>query len=104
MAIAANKVPGVRAAVAWNEDIARLAREHNNANVLSIAARFTPPGEVDKIIWSKKYAKLPLEEQQHYRGWKNWHLWWALFVGIVLAIYAFFIWFRFQHPVRMLPW
>jgi hypothetical protein len=63
-----------------------------------------PPGEVDKIIWSKKYAKLPLEEQQHYRGWKNWHLWWALFVGIVLAIYAFFIWFRFQHPVRMLPW
>src|SRR5881396_3766326 len=42
MAIAANKVPGVRAAVAWNEDIARLAREHNNANVLSLAARFTP--------------------------------------------------------------
>ena len=40
MAIAANKVPGVRAAVAWNEDIARLAREHNNANVLSLAARF----------------------------------------------------------------
>src|SRR5690348_8278365 len=39
MAIAANKVKGVRAAVAWNEDIARLARQHNNANVLSIAAR-----------------------------------------------------------------
>lgn len=50
MAIAANKVPGVRAAVAWNEDIARLAREHNNANVLSLAARFTPPEEVDKIL------------------------------------------------------
>src|SRR5437879_9702284 len=40
MAIAANKVPGIRAAVAWNEEIARLAREHNNANVLSLAARF----------------------------------------------------------------
>ena len=38
MAIAANKVPGVRAAVAWNEEIARLARQHNNANVLSLAA------------------------------------------------------------------
>src|SRR5689334_4141056 len=39
MAIAANKVHGVRAAVAWNEDIARLARRHNDANVLAIGAR-----------------------------------------------------------------
>ena len=50
MAIAANKVPGVRAAVAWNEDIARLAREHNDANVLSLAARFTPLDELRKIV------------------------------------------------------
>jgi len=50
MAIAANKVPGVRAAVAWNEDIARLAREHNDANVLSIGARVTPPEEIKKIV------------------------------------------------------
>jgi ribose 5-phosphate isomerase B len=50
MAIAANKVPGVRAAVAWNEDIARLAREHNDANVLSLAARFTPLDELQKIV------------------------------------------------------
>src|SRR6476659_8708907 len=50
MAIAANKVPGVRAAVAWNEEIARLAREHNDANVLSLAARFTPFEENEKII------------------------------------------------------
>ena len=50
MAIAANKVPGVRAAVAWNEDIARLAREHNDANVLSLAARFTPFDELVKIV------------------------------------------------------
>ena len=49
MAIAANKVPGVRAAVAWNEEIARLAREHNDANVLSLAARCTPFEELDKI-------------------------------------------------------
>ena len=41
MAISANKVRGVRAAVAWNEEIARLARRHNNANVLSLAARYT---------------------------------------------------------------
>lgn len=50
MAIAANKVHGVRAAVAWNEDIARLARTHNNANVLALAARFTAPDEMDKIV------------------------------------------------------
>lgn len=50
MAIAANKVPGVRAAVAWSEDIARLAREHNDANVLSLAARFTPFEELTKIV------------------------------------------------------
>ncbi len=50
MAIAANKVPGIRAAVAWNKDIARLAREHNNANVLSLAARFTPLNELNDIV------------------------------------------------------
>ena len=37
--IAANKVPGVRAALAWNEATARLAREHNDANVVGIGAR-----------------------------------------------------------------
>jgi ribose 5-phosphate isomerase B len=50
MAIAANKVPGVRAAVAWSEEIARLAREHNDANILSLAARFTPFDELVKIV------------------------------------------------------
>jgi ribose 5-phosphate isomerase B len=50
MAIAANKVPGIRAAVAWNEDIARLARQHNDANVLSLPARFTPADAIDKIV------------------------------------------------------
>jgi len=57
MAIAANKVPGVRAAVAWNEEIARLSREHNNANVLALAARFTPPEEITKIVKAWLAAK-----------------------------------------------
>jgi ribose 5-phosphate isomerase B len=38
-AIAANKVLGVRAAVVWNEEIASLARQHNDANIISIGAR-----------------------------------------------------------------
>ena len=37
--IAANKVRGVRAALAWNLDTARLGRQHNDANVISIGAR-----------------------------------------------------------------
>jgi ribose 5-phosphate isomerase B len=50
MAIAANKVPGVRAAVAWNAEIARLAREHNDANVLALGARVTSWDELVKIV------------------------------------------------------
>jgi ribose 5-phosphate isomerase B len=50
MAITANKVPGVRAAVAWSEEIAKLARQHNDANVLAIGARTTPEGDIPKII------------------------------------------------------
>ncbi len=50
MAISANKVKGVRAAVAWNPEIARLAREHNNANVLALPARFTTEEEAAEIV------------------------------------------------------
>lgn len=50
MAIAANKVRGVRAAVAWNEETARLARQHNDANVLAIGARTTLPEEIPNIV------------------------------------------------------
>jgi RpiB/LacA/LacB family sugar-phosphate isomerase len=50
MAITANKVHGVRAAVAWSEETARLARQHNDANVLAIGARTTPPGDIPRIV------------------------------------------------------
>ncbi len=50
MAISANKIAGVRAAVAWSEETARLARQHNDANVLALGARTTPEGEILKII------------------------------------------------------
>lgn len=50
MAIAANKVKGVRAAVAWNEDIARLAREHNDANILALPARFMSPEDAQRVV------------------------------------------------------
>jgi ribose 5-phosphate isomerase B len=44
-AIAANKVPGVRCALAWTEETARLGREHNDANVLSLGARMVSEAE-----------------------------------------------------------
>ncbi len=50
VAIAANKVPGVRAAQAWNEETARLSRQHNDANVLTIGARVIPESEIPKIV------------------------------------------------------
>jgi ribose 5-phosphate isomerase B len=50
MAITANKVLGVRAAVAWSEETARLARRHNDANVLAIGARTTPADEIPHIV------------------------------------------------------
>lgn len=50
MAISANKVRGIRAAVAWNEETAQLARLHNDANVLAIGARTTPAGTIPDIV------------------------------------------------------
>lgn len=44
--MAANKVDGVRAALVWSVDIARLAREHNDANVMSVGARMHPMDDV----------------------------------------------------------
>ena len=41
-AMAANKVLGVRCALCWNEEVARLSRQHNDANVLSLGERVIP--------------------------------------------------------------
>ena len=48
--IAANKVEGVRAALAWNESTAKLARDHNDANVIAIGARQHTQDEVLHFI------------------------------------------------------
>jgi ribose 5-phosphate isomerase B len=48
--IAANKVLGVRAALAWNTETARLAREHNDANVVSVGARMHTLDEATAIV------------------------------------------------------
>ena len=50
ISMAANKVPGVRAALCWNEETARLAREHNDANVLCFGARFINPELAARMV------------------------------------------------------
>lgn len=49
-AIAANKIPGVRAALVWRDDLARLGRQHNDANVASFGARMHEPAEVTGFV------------------------------------------------------
>jgi len=50
VAITANKHQGIRAAVCWEDEIAELARKHNNANVICIPARFVREGLAEEMI------------------------------------------------------
>jgi ribose 5-phosphate isomerase B len=50
MSYAANRHPGVRAAVAWSAEIAQLAREHNDANILILPARYVSEDEGVEIL------------------------------------------------------
>lgn len=48
----ANKFKGIRAVICWNEEIAKLAKKHNNANIICIPSRFIKVEEAVKIIES----------------------------------------------------
>jgi ribose 5-phosphate isomerase B len=50
MSIAANKIPGVRAAVAANEEAAQLTRSHNDANVIALGAKFLSPDAAARLV------------------------------------------------------
>jgi ribose 5-phosphate isomerase B len=65
MQIAANKIPGVRAALAWNEETAALARRHNDANVVAVGARTTPREMIDRII--RAFLTTDFEGGRHQR-------------------------------------
>lgn len=67
MCIAANKVPGVRCALATDAYTARLTREHNDANVLSIGARVTGPGVAEDILEAFFNTKFSGEERHKNR-------------------------------------
>ncbi|APG60786.1 ribose 5-phosphate isomerase B [Christiangramia salexigens] len=61
----ANKHQGVRSALCWNSEIAKLAREHNNANVLSIPARFV--SEEQAVDMMKTFVETEFEGGRHQR-------------------------------------
>jgi ribose 5-phosphate isomerase B len=63
--IAANKVPGCRAALAWNTETAQLAREHNNAQVVGIGARMHTPDEATVIVTT--FLATPFSEGERHR-------------------------------------
>jgi ribose 5-phosphate isomerase B len=65
MAIAANKIAGVRAAAVFDAEAARLAREHNDANVLSLGGRVTPADKAQQII--DAFLDTPFAGGRHQR-------------------------------------
>ena len=65
MNIVANKVHGIRAALALNTDMAQLARAHNDANVLSLAAKYTSEADARAIV--DLFLKPPFEGGRHER-------------------------------------
>jgi ribose 5-phosphate isomerase B len=64
--MAANKVKGIRAALAYNAELASLAREHNDAQVVSIGARFTSDAVAKEIVDTFIATKFT-DEERHSR-------------------------------------
>lgn len=65
--------------------------------LVSLLTRAPAPEKIEGIIWSPAYARLPEALWRRYSGWKDYRIWWALFVSMALSIYGFFLWFRFTH-------
>ena len=65
VSMAANKHEGVRAALCWSEEITKLARQHNDANIISIPARFLSLEESIQLI--KRFLTEPFEGGRHLR-------------------------------------
>ena len=64
-AIAANKVPGIRAAMCTDRTLARYAREHNGANVLTLGATLISPDEAKAIV--QTWLATPMREARYLR-------------------------------------
>lgn len=65
MAVAANKVPGVRAVQAADPEMARMARLHNDANVLTLPGRYIGPERASEVVTA--FLETPFEGGRHQR-------------------------------------
>ena len=65
MSIAANKINGIRAALAMNADEVQLSRQHNNANILTMGAKYTTAEQAQEFI--KMFLETPFEAGRHER-------------------------------------
>lgn len=65
VAMAANKHQGIRAGLSWNKEVAALVRQHNDANILAVPARFVSVEEAKEIV--KTYLETPFEGGRHQR-------------------------------------
>lgn len=65
VSITANKHAGIRAAVSWTEEVAKLARQHNNANVICIPARFVSPALAETMV--NAFLETAFEGGRHER-------------------------------------
>lgn len=63
--MASNKHQKIRSAVCWNEEISRLARSHNNANICALPGRFL--NEAEAILIVKTFLSTPFEGGRHKR-------------------------------------
>jgi len=61
--IVANRIKGIRSILAWNEEISRLGKSHNNANVLALPARFINAEDAEKIV--QVFLESPFEGGRH---------------------------------------
>ena len=69
VSMAANKHKGIRAALCWNEEITKLARQHNDANIISIPARFLSLEKSKELI--KVFLKTNFDGGRHERRVKK---------------------------------
>ena len=63
ISIAANKHKGIRCAICWNKELAKLAREHNNANIIALPARFISNEEALLSVYT--FLNTPFEGGRH---------------------------------------
>ena len=80
MAITANKIKGIRAAVCYNLKSTRLSRQHNNANIIALGSRLTKKKHCNQIsfyffankIWGRQASKKGKKNKLNVHSNKNW--------------------------------